>query len=306
MVKSYSVLVCVLVPLFAASLLFAGPPQWETIFDGGSLDAFDVFMKGDADGTFFDVAEGVIRTYPNWEEGKDAPNGMILTKKEYGNFHLRWQYRYDGRAYRGRRNSGVLYHAQGTNVWPVCIEFQLKEDNGGWPVLMYAQARIQLTDGRYDPKGEAEEVGTMGKIVVREGATTADKPIGEWNQAEILVNGNKAYHIVNGHVIARLENLKQPNADKTDWIPLRQGRIGFQCEGAGIEFRNIEIQENPVGYIDTPVIPGQPWRVHDNARPQPPMATLAPYDPKPVPAPADAVVLLDKDTYKFTNREWTL
>lgn len=48
-------------------------------------------------------------------------------------------------------------------------------------------------------------------------------------------------------------------------------------------------QEKP-GYTDTPVIPGQTWRVHDSERPHPPVV-----DPGPAPAqgavPADAILL---------------
>lgn len=46
----------------------------------------------------------------------------------------------------------------------------------------------------------------------------------------------------------------------------------------------------PLGYTDTPVIPGQRWRVHDLARPQPPVVAPA---AKPGDAPADAVVLFN-------------
>jgi len=45
-----------------------------------------------------------------------------------------------------------------------------------------------------------------------------------------------------------------------------------------------------LGYDDTPVIPGQPWKVHDSKRPQPRVVT--PGD-KPGAAPSDAVVLFD-------------
>jgi 3-keto-disaccharide hydrolase len=45
-----------------------------------------------------------------------------------------------------------------------------------------------------------------------------------------------------------------------------------------------------IGYSDTPVLPGQKWRVHDIDRPRPPMVTPGanPGDP-----PSDAVVLFD-------------
>lgn len=49
-----------------------------------------------------------------------------------------------------------------------------------------------------------------------------------------------------------------------------------------------------VGYSDTPMLPGQPWRVHDILRPRPPVVGLDPQQhlPAPVPAPSDATVLL--------------
>lgn len=44
-----------------------------------------------------------------------------------------------------------------------------------------------------------------------------------------------------------------------------------------------------VGYTDTPLLPGQKWRVHDSARPAPPVVTPGEAD-RP---PSDAVVLFD-------------
>jgi len=50
-----------------------------------------------------------------------------------------------------------------------------------------------------------------------------------------------------------------------------------------------------LGYDDTPIIPGQPWRVHDSTRPQPAIVTpgTASTASKPGDAPSDAVVLFD-------------
>ncbi len=56
------------------------------------------------------------------------------------------------------------------------------------------------------------------------------------------------------------------------------------------------------GYTDTPQIPGQPWKVHDSARPRP--AKVTPGNPQPdAPPPADAIVLFDgKDLSKWMTR----
>src|SRR5215472_7659000 len=49
-------------------------------------------------------------------------------------------------------------------------------------------------------------------------------------------------------------------------------------------------KDRSLGYDDTPMLPGQPWRVHDVTRPRPHMIT-----PSDVPggAPSDAIVLFD-------------
>ena len=46
---------------------------------------------------------------------------------------------------------------------------------------------------------------------------------------------------------------------------------------------------NP-GYTDTPFIPGQPWRVHDAERPQPPIVST---QGSPATPPSDAIALFD-------------
>ncbi|HAA73679.1 TPA: DUF1080 domain-containing protein [Candidatus Latescibacteria bacterium] len=67
-------------------------------------------------------------------------------------------------------------------------------------------------------------------------------------------------------------------------------------------------KHTPVGYDDTPVLPGQPWRVHDSKRPQP--RVVAPGDG--AGAPSDATVLFDgSDTSGWVNKEggpigWTV
>jgi len=57
---------------------------------------------------------------------------------------------------------------------------------------------------------------------------------------------------------------------------------------------------SPKGYTDTPLLPGQTWRVHDLNRPRPPIVTpgARPGDP-----PSDAIVLFDgKDLSKWETR----
>jgi hypothetical protein len=56
-----------------------------------------------------------------------------------------------------------------------------------------------------------------------------------------------------------------------------------------------------VGYDDTPVLPGQPWRVHDAARPNPPVVAPG-RDGAP---PSDAIVLFDgTDAAAWSGGPW--
>jgi hypothetical protein len=56
---------------------------------------------------------------------------------------------------------------------------------------------------------------------------------------------------------------------------------------------------SPVGYEDTPMLPNQPWRVHDIKRPHPPQVTPG---ARAGEAPSDAVVLFDgKDLSKWVT-----
>ena len=56
-----------------------------------------------------------------------------------------------------------------------------------------------------------------------------------------------------------------------------------------------------VGYDDTPQLPGQQWKVHDKARPNPPVVKPGPFSA--LPRPKDAIVLFDgTDLSKWTGR----
>ena len=57
-----------------------------------------------------------------------------------------------------------------------------------------------------------------------------------------------------------------------------------------------------LGYTDTPMIPGTPWRVHDRDRPHPPVVTPGATFSDLAPPPSDAIVLFDgKDLSKWTD-----
>lgn len=59
-------------------------------------------------------------------------------------------------------------------------------------------------------------------------------------------------------------------------------------------------RHDPIGYTDTPMLPGQPWRVHDIDRPHPAGITPGATVGRP---PSDAIVLFDgRDLSKWEQR----
>ncbi len=63
------------------------------------------------------------------------------------------------------------------------------------------------------------------------------------------------------------------------------------------------------GYTDTPIIPGQKWRVHDAERPRPPVIQpgTASTQNQPGQPPSDAIVLFDgKDLSQWRNQNWAI
>jgi len=83
-------------------------------------------------------------------------------------------------------------------------------------------------------------------------------------------------------------------------IPRNMVRI---CVAAAICFAAALVaqqqQNHDLGFKDTPILPNQPWHVHDSDRPHPPVVTPA---TTPGAPPSDAVILFDgKDLSKWAQ-----
>src|ERR1044072_1837954 len=75
------------------------------------------------------------------------------------------------------------------------------------------------------------------------------------------------------------------------WVPILLAIA--TSGGAASALRGAE--SAPVGYTDTPMLPGGKWHVHDPDRPQPPVVTPGTSSSQETPGkpPSDAVVLFD-------------
>jgi hypothetical protein len=64
-----------------------------------------------------------------------------------------------------------------------------------------------------------------------------------WNVVEVIWQGDRAAHIVNGRLVNVLTTLQQPDPNQTGkFLPLTRGKIAIEIEYAEIWYRKIEVK----------------------------------------------------------------
>lgn len=227
---------------------------WVPLFNGHNLDGWYTWLpstgKNDDPQGVFKVHDGMIHVLDVPVSDRKQEFGYIATEKEYSHYRLRFQYKWGKRRFPPRQNakrdSGVLYHFVGPDkVWPRSIECQVQEGDTGdfWLVDdTTVTTTVKASDAKekqYQEMGEAY-TQTNGRIVKGDTHDSLD----DWNTVEVVVNGaDEVVHLVNGKVNNRGTNLRQPDPnDPNKTVPLAQGRIVLQAEGAEVFYRNVEIK----------------------------------------------------------------
>ena len=209
------------------------------LFDGRSLDAFDVYVR---DRPLNDDPDRVFRVEDGTIHVSGTTYGYVITKRSFREYRLRAEFRWGEGTFGNRagkaRDSGILYHVQGPDkIWPRSLELQIQEGATG-DFWMTDSAAITGRDGRrvVGPRRGASPLPRFGKgpwrdvVDYRDPAGEVERPRGEWNVVEVVVRGDTARHYVNG----RLVN------EGTRLFP-GEGKILFQSEGAEIFFRDIRL-----------------------------------------------------------------
>lgn len=144
------------------------------------------------------------------------PIGYIRTEKQYTNYVLKVEWRFNP-VTKKAGNSGVLLRTQEPDkVWPKSVEAQLESGNAGdfWNIDEFQM--------KTDP---ARLKGRNTKHT-----HSAERPIGEWNEYEIIVDHGRITLMVNGDVLNEAWDVAE--------IP---GTICLQSEGAEIHFGDVRL-----------------------------------------------------------------
>ncbi|TAE91276.1 MAG: DUF1080 domain-containing protein [Verrucomicrobia bacterium] len=195
---------------------------WQLLFDGKSLAAWERY-GAPKQPVGWSIQQGAIA----WA-GNGA--GDLVTREEFSDFELR----YDWKISEGG-NSGVMFRVtgQGSAPWHSGMEMQVLDD-------------ARHSDGQIP----THRAGAAYDLV--EPPAGISKPVGEWNQAQILCQGSKIEMRLNGVVTASID-LATPEGqaliakskfkDLPYFAKAAKGKIVLQDHGDPVWYRNIKIRK---------------------------------------------------------------
>lgn len=204
---------------------------WELLFDGTSLDQWRDYNGEELTIPWF-VEDGTIVAKG---DGSDE-TGYIVTKKQYENFEMAWDWKIaDG------GNSGVLYHVVEDPLFKVPYvtgpEYQLIDDLG-FP----------------EPLEDWQKTAADYAMYTTDPAKTEIKTAGEWNTSKIVFDNGHVEHWLNGQKVVEFEAWtddwhERKNDGKWTNAPeyglATKGAICLQDHGSAAWFRNVKIKELP-------------------------------------------------------------
>lgn len=236
--------------IFSAALVLAAPTAesaevgFTSLFDGHDL-AHWIIPEGD--NGHWKVLDGVI----DYDARSEAPGSKnLLSKKEYGDFVVKLEWRLKEAPYQNPRVPYVLpdgTHARDIHGKPIQLTLPdcdsgiyLRDPNGKSQVNMWCWpiGSGEVYGYRMDAKMPPEvRAGVTPK-------TQADRPIGEWNEFTITLVGDRLTVVLNG--ITVIENAQLPGIPEKGPLVL-QHHGGFK-DGkytgppSLVQFRNIRIK----------------------------------------------------------------
>lgn len=232
--------------------------EWQSLFNGENLDGwipkFYHHETGVNYANTFRVVDGVIQVnYDEYDEFNER-YGHLFYEESFSSYHLKFEYRFtdqwreDAPSYT-YRNSGVMFHSQAP-------ETILKEQD--WPISVEYQMLAEAEEGEPRPTGNMCSPGTdvvyEGQIDPRHciNSSSDTYKLDEWVEADLIVYSDSlVIHKVNGETVLEyskpqigggVANGYDPEI-KVDGKLLKEGYIGLQAEGQGVEFRDIKIKK---------------------------------------------------------------
>ena len=207
---------------------------WVLLFDGTTSEGWRGYKKDNFPSAWQVVDGTIYMTGSGRGEAGDKEGGDIMFDKEFQNFtlSLEWKISEGG-------NSGIFYLGEEKldYIWKTAPEMQVL-DNDKHPDAMLGK------DGN-------RQAGSLYDLIpaVPQNA----KPVGEWNEVEIIVYKGSVIHKQNGEVVLEyhlwtdewnelVAGSKFPGLNP-DWANVAsKGYLGLQDHGDDVWYRNLRVK----------------------------------------------------------------
>lgn len=222
-----------------ADIPAAGPDGWISLFNGKDLTGWE-FLPG-----YWSVTDGVIQGSQMKENSKQTNLILACSKdhpEKFANFELRYSYRWitptgnSGMQIRGKITRPQAFHVGG---------YQADFDAGnGYTGIIYDEAGVAGGRGIMSKRGfrttwdDANKRSDLPLDKTDAEIKAAIKPVGEWNDAVIVADGNRITYSINGQTTTELVD-QSPKACKDGVIGLQMHgghTMTLQCKDVRIRF----------------------------------------------------------------------
>jgi hypothetical protein len=247
----------------------AGADGWISLINGRDLTGWYTMLEKSGKGVaenrkMVTIEEEMLHIMGNQVTDEHFEPGYLATNQEFENVRIRVEYKWGAKQFYPRsiskRDNGLLYGLVGPDkVWPTCAECQIEEGDVGDFFLVGGVRGIQTSHGAGLfgqglspssgwPKNEGTHTSTSGDQPEEPtgGRKIKDgnfEKLDDWNVVEVIWQGDKAVHIINGRAVNAVTNLQQPDPQNPGkFIPLTRGKIAIEIEYAETWFRRIEVK----------------------------------------------------------------
>jgi hypothetical protein len=207
---------------------------WELLFDGQSVEHWRRYRQDSFPARGWIVDDGTLVILKR--EGDKPGGGDIITRERYQDFELQLDFMITDTA-----NSGIFYRAVESETEPIywsAPEYQILDNDTymSWEELDF-DLKTHLTAENYDLQSAPGDY---------------TNPVGSWNTAKIVVNGNQVEHWLNGNLAVSYEinsedwKIQVANskfAEHPQYAQAESGYIGLQDHDHEVRFKNIKIRK---------------------------------------------------------------
>jgi hypothetical protein len=203
---------------------------WTILFNGSSTDKFRGYNMKSFPHEAWKVEDSALATQTG------VPNIDLVTKEAYKNFELDFDWKVSKAG-----NSGVFFHMQETLTH--------ESGNGNSPNWLDNFEMQLLDDINFNDTAAIRSAGSLYDLIIPKNKHL--KPVGEYNTAKLIVNGNHVEHWINGDKVVEYE-MESPEMTKLlaeskfsnnpNYGKSPNGLLMFQHHGQKVWFKNIRVR----------------------------------------------------------------